>query len=131
MPYRQFAFEKLEVWKRSRVLVKEVYKLSKDFPIEERYGLTSQIRRSTSSISSNLAEGGSRVSGKEQARYTEISFGSLMETLNHLIIATDLEYLSKEKVNNLRPLIEEIANKLNALRKSQLKKDKKSDDNKQ
>ncbi|MEM9846628.1 MAG: four helix bundle protein [Bacteroidota bacterium] len=126
MQYRQFAFEKLDVWKRSRVFVKEIYKLSKGFPSEERYNLTSQVRRSASSISSNLAEGGARVSGKEQARFTEISFGSLMETLNHLIIAADLGYISDKSVNNLRPMIEEIANKLNALRKSQLKKDKKS-----
>jgi four helix bundle protein len=119
---RLFSFEKLEVWKLGRTLTKEIYKISKSFPEDERYGLTSQIRRACVSITSNIAEGSSRITGKEQARFTEISYGSLMEVLNQLITACDLQYISDEEVNNNRPLIEELANRLNSYRKTQLNK---------
>ena len=120
---RLFSFEKLDVWKLSMTLTKSVYKLTKVFPDEEKFGLTSQLRRASVSIASNIAEGSSRITGKEQARYSEISFGSLLEVLNQLIIATELEYISEAELNNLRPLIEEIANKLNSFRKYQLTKE--------
>ena len=74
------------------------------------------------SVSSNIAEGSSRKSGKEQARYTEISYGSLLEILSQLIAANDLEYITDEIITKQRPLIEEIGNKLNKLREVQLKK---------
>ena len=120
---RLFSFEKLDVWKLSMTLTKNIYVLTKAFPESEKFGLTSQIRRATVSITSNIAEGNSRITGKEQARFSEISFGSLLEVLNQLIIATELEYISETELNNIRPLIEEIANKLNSLRKYQLDKD--------
>ncbi|MCK5170132.1 MAG: four helix bundle protein, partial [Bacteroidales bacterium] len=63
-----------------------------------------------------------RKSGIEQARYTEIAFGSLLEILNQLIAANDLEYITEEVINIQRPLIEEIGNKLNKLREIQLKR---------
>lgn len=120
---RLFSFEKLEVWKLGRTLTKDVYKISKGFPEDEKFGLTSQIRRACVSITSNLAEVPSRITGKEQARFTEISYGSLMEVLNQLITACDLEYISEAEVHNKRPLIEELANRLNSYRNSQLNKD--------
>lgn len=120
---RLFSFEKLEVWKLGRTLTKDVYKISKGFPEDEKFGLTSQIRRACVSITSNLAEGSSRITGKEQARFTEISYGSLMEVLNQLITACDLEYISEAEVHNKQPLIEELANRLNSYRNSQLNKD--------
>jgi len=95
---RLFSFEKLDVWKLSMTLTKSVYKLTKVFPDEEKFGLTSQIRRASVSIASNIAEGSSRITGKEQARYSEISFGSLLEVLNQLIIATELEYISEAEL---------------------------------
>jgi four helix bundle protein len=119
---RLFSFEKLDVWKLSIKLTKLVYKLTKTFPDDEKFGLTSQIRRASVSIASNLAEGSSRISGKEQARFSEISYGSLHEVLNQLIIANELEYISDEELDNFRPLIEEIANKINSLRNYQLNK---------
>ena len=112
---RPFSFEKLDVWQRSRLLTENIYKLSGDFPPEERYGLTSQLRRSAVSVSSNIAEGTSRHSGKDKARFTEIAYGSLMEVLNQLITANDLEFIKESELNEIRPLIEEIGNKLNAL----------------
>ena len=119
---RQFSFEKLDVWQRSRELTKEIYKISESFPSEERFGLTSQIRRATVSISSNLAEGTSRPSGKDKARFTEIAFGILMEALNQLITAKDLDCIDETEINSLRPLFEEVSNKLNALYNYQLNK---------
>jgi four helix bundle protein len=122
---RLFSFEKLDVWKLSIKLTKLVYRLTKVFPDDEKFGLTSQIRRASVSIASNLAEGSSRISGKEQARFSEISYSSLHEVLNQLIIANELEYISEDELNNFRPLIEEIANKINSLRNYQLTKENK------
>lgn len=121
---RLFSFEKLEVWKLARQLNKKVYQISKDFPDGEKFGLISQIRRASISISSNIAEGSSRISGKEQARFTEIAYGSLLEVLNQLIMATDLEYITETEIDNQRPIFEELSNKLNKLRQSQLNKEK-------
>jgi len=119
---RLYSFEKLEVWNLGRELTKNIYKISRNFPEDERFGLTSQIRRASISVTSNIAEGSSRKSGKEQARYTEIAFGSLLEILNQLIAAGDLEYINEELIKSQRPLIEEIGNKLNRLRETQLKR---------
>jgi len=119
---RQFYFEKLDVWQRGRLLIKGIYQLSKIFPSDEKFGMTQQIRRACISITCNIAEGSSWHSGKDQARFTEIAYGSLLEVLNLLIAASGLEYISEEEMNAQRPLIEEISNKLNALRETQLKR---------
>ena len=116
---RKYTFENLDVWKKSRILVKRIYEITRSFPNEEKFGLTSQIRRASISISSNLAEGSSRQSLKDQARFSIMAYGSLMEVLNQLILANDLEYISQDKVLEIRPLIEEISNKLDKLTKSQ------------
>ncbi|MBU8891520.1 MAG: four helix bundle protein [Bacteroidales bacterium] len=121
---RLYSFEKLDVWKLSRKLTKNIYQISAGFSDNEKFGLTSQIRRASISVSSNIAEGSSRKSGIEQARFTEIAFGSLLEILNQLIVANDLEYIKEEVLNNQRPLIEEIGNKLNKLKEAQLKRGK-------
>lgn len=118
---RLYSFEKLDVWKLSRKLNKNIYQISEKFPDSEKFGLTSQIRRASVSISSNIAEGSSRKSGIEQARYIEIAFGSLMEVLNQLILANDLEFINENFLNNERLLIEEIGNKLNKLKEAQLR----------
>ena len=117
---RLYSFEKLEVWQLGRKLTVDIYRISRDFPEDEKFGLTSQIRRAAISITSNIAEGSSRQTGKEQARFTEIAFGSLLEVLNQLIIASDLEYIELEVVSRERVLIEELGNKLNKLHESQI-----------
>ena len=119
---KQYFFEKLEVWHRARVLVKEVYQLTQKMPPEEKFGLTPQIRRASISVANNLVEGVSRMAGKEQARYSEIAYGSLMEVLNLLILSVDLCYISPPEMDRFRPLIEEISYKINQLRKAQLAK---------
>ena len=116
-----FSFEKLEVWKKARELVVKIYACTKKFPAEERFGLTSQIQRAAVSVSSNLAEGTSRSSYKEKLRFTEIAYGSLMETYCQLITAQDLNYLKAEELDNILPLVNEIAKMLNALRSTQQK----------
>ena len=118
---KTYSFEKLNVWKLARQLVTDIYQLTSTFPKEERFGMTSQLRRAACSVPNNLAEGSARISPKEQARFTEISFGSLMEVLNELIVSCDLGFISTEQVEKQRPLIDEIGNKLNKLRESQLK----------
>lgn len=124
LSYHEFSFEKLNVWQNSINFVEEVYKVTDEFPKSELYCLTSQIRRAVISIPSNIAEGSTRKSFKDQARYTEIAFGSLLETLNQLIIAHKLEYVSRDDFNNLRIGIERISRQLNALKKSQIERQK-------
>jgi four helix bundle protein len=119
---RQYSFERLEVWQLSRSMVKVIYKITGQWPVDERFGLVSQARRSALSVPTNLSEGSSRTSGKEQARFTEMAFGSLMEVLNLLILAHDLDFLSLEDLNEIRPSIEEIGNKLNNLKNPQINK---------
>lgn len=84
------------------------------------YELSSQLKRASLSVSSNIAEGSSRISGKDRAHFFVMAFSSLMEALNQLIIANDLDYLSDEELSALRVKISELSNKLNALRNSQL-----------
>ena len=117
-----YSFEKLDVWNKARLLNTKIYTVSSKFPKQEIYGLTSQIRRAVVSVSSNIAEGTSRVSYKDKARFTSIAYSSLMEVLSQLILAVDLGYAENEEYDNIRPLIEEVGNKLNSLRKSQLLK---------
>jgi four helix bundle protein len=116
-----FYFEKLEVWKEGKDLAKKIYKLTDSFPNEEKFGAISQLRRSSLSISNNLAEGSSRNSKKDQANFTTIAYSSLMETLNLLIFSLEMDWINKENYQDLRQDIEKLANKLNSLRKSQLK----------
>ena len=118
----KFSFEKLEVWQDSINFAKQVYEITNNFPKTEIYGLISQIRRATVSISSNIAEGSTRKSFKDQARFTEIAFGSLLETLNQLIIANKLGYISENELNLIRTEIEKMSRQLNGLKKSQMER---------
>lgn len=118
----QFSFEKLKVWQNSRELVAFIYKITNTFPKEERFGLVDQIRRAIISVASNLAEGSSRISSKDQAHFTNLAYSSLMEVLNQIYIANDLNYISNDLFLQLKKKISEISNQLNSLRKSQLNK---------
>ena len=113
-----FSFEKLEVWQLSRKLSVSVYKTTSSFPQSELYGLTSQLRRAAISVSSNIAEGNSRLSTKDKAHFFQMAFSSLMEVMNQLIISLDLNFISNETLNNYRKEIAELSNKLNSLHKS-------------
>lgn len=113
-----FSFEKLLVYQKARELVKEVYKLQKRFPTEERFALGDQIRRSITSVTSNIAEGSGRDSQKEKIHFIEIAFGSLMEAFSQLQNAQDIEFLSETEIEILRPKFEEISKMLSGLKSS-------------
>jgi len=116
---KQYSFEKLEVWNNSREFIKKIYMITSNFPTDEKFGLTQQLRRASVSIASNIAEGSARKSLKDQSRFSVIAYGSLMEVLNQIIIAQDLGYLTKSEYYETRKLIEVISNKLNSLSNSQ------------
>lgn len=107
-------YHKLETWKRSHDFVLKIYQLSRSFPAEERFGLTSQIRRSSSSIPANLAEGCGRNSDAELARYVEIAHGSASETEYHLLLAKDLNLISTNLHDTLADEIAQIKKMLGA-----------------
>jgi len=90
--------EDLNVWKDSINLVTRIYKLTKDFPKTELYGLTNQIRRSAVSIPSNIAEGSGRKSKKEYLQFLYVSLGSIAELDTQLLIASNLGYLTNEEI---------------------------------
>ena len=92
-------YTELEVWKETRVLVNSVYQLSKSFPKDEMYGLTSQIRRCAVSILSNIAEGCGRRTSADTIQFLHISRGSLYELETQLFIVLDQKYLDKEDFN--------------------------------
>ena len=115
----KYGFEKLNVWQDSRRLVAQVYKITAKFPKAETHSLIDQIRRAAISIPANLAEGTSRISSKEQARFTSISYGSLMELLSHFYLAMDLQYVEFGTFDALKNDVLKISNQLNALRRAQ------------
>ena len=123
---RQFSFEKLDVWQNAVALSVDVYQLTKDFPDDEKFILVSQMRRAALSISSNIAEGNGRETNNDQARFTTVAYGSLMELLNQLIFSFKLGYLSENQLNDLREKINLISNQLNKLRKYQKTKSTKN-----
>jgi four helix bundle protein len=112
---KTFYFEKLDVWQKARVFVKNIYELTAEFPTEEKYGVISQLRRASLSITANIAEGMSRNTEKDKARFINMAFSSAIEVINFLILTQDLGILSEEKYFKLREQIEEITNKLNSL----------------
>jgi len=91
-------FKKLTVWQKSMVLVKDVYILVKQLPVEEKYGLQSQTSRAVISIPSNIAEGCSRHSDKEFKRFLEIALGSAFELETQLLLIQELKLVDKELI---------------------------------
>lgn len=94
-------FKKILVWQKSISLVTKIYKATRTFPKEEMFGLTSQIRRSSVSIPSNIAEGSGRESNKDFLRFLYISLGSIFEMQTQLEIAKNIIYINEEEFNNL------------------------------
>ena len=95
------SFTDLNTWKKGHALVLLLYKETKGFPSDEQYGLTSQIRRSGVSFTSNLAEGFSRGTYKDKVRFYQMALGSLTELQNQLLIALDLSYVKRGIFNDL------------------------------
>lgn len=116
MDDKRFSFEGLEVYKAARVLVRDVYRLQHKFPKYETYALGDQIRRSSSSVTSNIAEGSGRNSFKEKSHFIEIAYGSLMEAFSQLQIAQDLDYLTQNDIDKIRPQFVSVAKMLSGLK---------------
>ncbi len=113
-----FSFEKLKVYQKSRELNLKIFKLSETFPKSSGLTLKQQLNRSSISICANIAEGTGRKRGKDQGQFYKIAFSSLLETLNHLMIATDYEYLNVNVLEDeFKPMIHEIHIQLSALYK--------------
>lgn len=112
----KFNFEKLTVWQKARALSKRLYLLTQTFPQTERSGLCDQLRRAGVSVASNIAEGTSRTSFKDQERFIEIAYGSLMECCCQLQLAADIDLVPAETLGECRQDIREIGLMLNALK---------------
>ena len=113
-----FNFEKLEVWKKAIDFADLVYKQTQSFPLEERFGLTNQLRRAAVSISSNIAEGSSRSSKTDFARFTEIAAGSVFEVVSQAFIAQRQNFLVEDRFRKIYADAEELSRMLSGLRKS-------------
>lgn len=103
------SFKNLLVWQKAHQFVIEIYSITKDFPKDELYGLTSQFRRAAISIPANIAEGYTRKGEKDKLRFYNISQGSLEECRYYIILSNDLGYLKNSEINNL---LEEISKML-------------------
>ncbi|MGE5041427.1 MAG: four helix bundle protein [Candidatus Levyibacteriota bacterium] len=112
------SFTDLNAWKEGHRLVLEVYKISKNFPQEERFGLVDQVRRASVSVTSNIAEGFSRKTKKEKAQFLFTSLGSLTEVQNQLLIARDLGYLDNKEFKEIADKTIIVSKLINGLIKS-------------
>jgi four helix bundle protein len=113
-----FPFEKLEVWQKAIDFADTVYRLTKAFPDEERFALTSQMRRAAVSIGSNIAEGSARYSRNDFAHFVEIATGSLFEVVTQAAIAHQQNYLSETEYRALYSDAETQGRMLSGLRRS-------------
>jgi four helix bundle protein len=111
-------FKELRVWQKSMDIAVEVYKLTEHFPIEEKYGLTSQSRRSAISVPSNIAEGAGRRTNPEFRNFLNISNGSSAELETQLILAERLSFVSTEQIKPVLEELEQLQNMNFALMKS-------------
>ncbi|MFA6169154.1 MAG: four helix bundle protein [Candidatus Margulisiibacteriota bacterium] len=111
------SFQELKVWQKAHLLVICVYRATKVFPSEEKFGLTSQIRRSAASVPANIVEGYRRKSDKVLNNFLNIAAGSLEETKYHLILARDLNYFDVKVFAELFGNCEEVGRMINGLQK--------------
>ncbi len=115
-----FNFEKLGVWQKAIAFADFIYSKTRKFPNEERFGLTNQMRRAAVSISSNIAEGSSRMSQIDFARFIEIGTGSVFEVVSQAFIAKKQSFLTEETFQFLYESAEELSRMLSGLRKALL-----------
>ena len=111
-------FTDLRAWQEGHLLVISIYKLTQDFPAQEQFGLTSQIRRSAVSITSNIAEGFSRPTTKDKLRFYSMALGSLTELQNQMLIARDVGYVSSKDLQIFAKNSVVVHKIINGLKKS-------------
>ena len=110
-----YSFEKLEAWKKAKDFAKSVYSATQNFPKNEQFGLTQQLRRAAISITSNIAEGTGRRSPKDKAHFSVMAFASLLEIVNLLIMAHELGLIDEKAYKALRSQAQETSYMINAL----------------
>lgn len=107
------SFEELEVWKKTRILKNDIFRLVKTFPAEEKFRLVDQLVRSSRSVNSQISEGHGRKTYPDRLRFCVQARGSLLETINHLIDAHDCGYITNVELEGLRLKISEVERLLN------------------
>ena len=107
-----YKFEEVLAWQKAHLFVLAVYRYTRQFPEDERFGLTSQFRRAAVSIEANIAEGYKKLGKADKLRFYNVSQGSLEDCRNYLILARDLEYLTTEQYNDLYMKIEDASRML-------------------
>jgi len=115
-----FAFEKLDVWQLAVEYCDDVYRITRRFPSDERFGLTSQLRRAAVSVAANIAEGSGRLSKKDFARFVEIGYGSVGEVVTEFTIAKRQDMISEGDFALVYGKAERVAQMLSRLRSSLL-----------
>ena len=115
-----FNFEKLDVWQKAIAFADFVYSVTRIFPDDERFGLTNQMRRAAVSISSNIAEGSSRSSRSDYARFIELATGSIYEVVSQATISKRQKFLSEESYARVYSACEEQSKMLSGLRRTLL-----------
>jgi four helix bundle protein len=111
-----FRFEKLDVWQKAMEWVDGIYQAVSNFPDNEKFGLTSQLKRSSLSVASNIAEGSGRKSNKDFARFIEVSYGSLMEAVCQCMIAKRQKFMTEDDYQSIRTGAIELSKMLSGLR---------------
>jgi len=112
------SYKDLKVWQRSYQLCLEIYKITKGFPDEEKYGLTSQLRRAAVSVPSNISEGYGRKTTPEYIQFLYIAYGSVCEIETQILLSGDLGYISNGRLEMLKEGIREVERMLKALIRS-------------
>lgn len=115
------SFGDLLVWQKAHQYVLGIYRITREFPREEMFGLVNQMRRASASITANIAEGFVRIGQKDKLHFYNISQGSLEETRNFVILSKDLGYISEEDKLNLLDSASEVSRMLNAYRQGLIK----------
>ena len=108
-------YKELVVWKKAHEMTLDVYNATRQFPREELYGLTSQLRRSAASVGANIAEGSGRRSNNEICRFLQIARGSASEAEYHILLASDLKLLREEEFHKLSRQADEVQGMMTAL----------------
>ena len=115
-----FNFEKLETWQKAIAFADLVYEMTRNFPADERFGLTNQMRRAAVSVSSNIAEGAARNSKADYARFLEIATGSLFEVVSQSFVGKRQGHISEPAFQKLYLAVEEQGKMLSGLRRAVL-----------
>ena len=116
MAYKDFT--QISVWQKAKTLLVSIYGLSKQFPEDERLGLTSDIRRAANSVVYNIAEGYGRFEGRDKSNYYKSGRGSVYKVISQLFVATELKYLNDSEVNNVVDGYKDVITELDSIIKT-------------